>query len=284
MRIVFVNGEYCAEDTARVSVFDRGFLFADGVYEVTSVIDGKLLDHRRHLARLQRSLGALGILSPLTDDELTDIHRQLISKNQLNEGLVYLQITRGPAERDFAYPQASQPSVVAFTQERSILDNPMAKSGLSVITLGDIRWQRCDIKTIGLLAPSMAKQKALDEGADDAWMVDKHGLVTEGTSNNCYILTQDNQLVTRELSQHILHGITRRAILQVAGEADLTIAERAFSPAEAYQAKEAFISSASACCLPVVKIDGRPVGNGQPGPVYKLIRSAYFEFARQCLH
>lgn len=284
MRIVFVNGEYCAEDIARVSVFDRGFLFADGVYEVTSVIDGKLLDHRRHLARLQRSLGALGILSPLTDDELTDIHRQLISKNQLNEGLVYLQITRGPAERDFAYPQASQPSVVAFTQERSILDNPMAKSGLSVITLGDIRWQRCDIKTIGLLAPSMAKQQALDEGADDAWMVDKHGLVTEGTSNNCYILTQDNQLVTRELSQHILHGITRRAILQVAGEADLTIAERAFSPAEAYQAKEAFISSASACCLPVVKIDGRPVGNGQPGPVYKLIRSAYFEFARQCLH
>jgi len=283
MRIVFVNGEFCPEESARVSVFDRGFLFADGVYEVTSVIDGKLVDHRRHLARLQRSLGALGILSPLTDEELTDIHRQLISKNQLNEGLVYLQITRGPAERDFAYPQSSQPSVVAFTQERSILDNPMAKSGLSVITLGDIRWQRCDIKTIGLLAPSMAKQKALDEGADDAWMVDKQGLVTEGTSNNCYILTQDNQLVTRELSQHILHGITRRAILQVAAEADLTIAERAFSPAEAYQAKEAFISSASACCLPVVKIDGQPVGNGQPGPVYKLIRSAYFEFARKCL-
>ena len=282
MRIVFVNGEFCPEDSASISVFDRGFLFADGVYEVTSVIDGKLVDHRRHLARLHRSLQALGLTSPMTDEELTAMQRQLVSKNQLKEGLIYLQITRGPAERDFAYPRSPQPSLVAFTQQRPIADNPVAASGLAVITLKDIRWQRCDIKTIGLLAPSMTKQQALDEGADDAWMVDSQGMVTEGTSNNCYILTRDNRLITRELSEKILHGITRRAILQVAEEADLIIEERAFSPAEAYQAKEAFISSASACCLPVVKIDGRPVGDGQPGPVYKLIRSAYFEFARLC--
>ena len=281
MRIVFVNGNYCTEESANISVFDRGFLFADGVYEVTSVIDGKLIDHGRHLERLHRSLQALAIESPLTDNELTHVHRQLVQKNQLTEGLVYLQITRGPAERDFAFPKDTQPSVIAFTQQRAIVDNPLAQSGLNVVTAEDIRWQRCDLKTIGLLAPSMIKQQALNDGADDAWMVDQQGFVTEGTSNNCFILNRDDELITRQLSRHILHGITRRAVLQVAAESTIKIVERPFSPAEACQAKEAFISSAAACCLPVVKIDGHLIGSGQPGPVFKRIRSAYFDFARK---
>jgi D-alanine transaminase len=283
MRIVFVNGEFCTEETAKVSIFDRGFLFADGVYEVSSVIDSKLVDNARHLKRLHRSLSELDMVSPLSDAELSAMQKQLIEKNQLNEGLVYLQITRGPAERDFAFPSEAQPSVIAFTQHRSILDNPAATSGLSVITAPDIRWQRCDIKTIGLLPSSLTKQQALNKGADDAWMVDDQGLITEGTSNNCYIVTDDDEVITRQLSERILHGITRRAILKVASESGLVVTERAFSPEEACQAKEAFISSATTFCLPVVRIDNHTIGNGQPGPIFKKIRSAYIEFAKQSL-
>jgi len=283
MRIVFVNGQYVPEDQAMVSVFDRGFLFADGVYEVSSVIAGKLVDNTRHLLRLQRSLSELDMSCPMSDEELTRMQQQLIERNQLTEGMVYLQVTRGPADRDFAYPAEVNPSVVAFTQQRAIIANPTATQGLAVVTLPDIRWQRCDIKSVGLLAASMSKQQALQQGADDAWMLDRDGFITEGTSNNCYIVDQSGHIVTRHLSADILHGITRRAILQVAGELDMPVEERAFSPAEAYQAREAFISSATTFCLPVVSIDGNKVGDGQPGHVYQKIRSAYIEFVKQSL-
>ena len=283
MRTVFVNGDFCAEDAAKISIFDRGFLFADGVYEVSSVIQGKLVDNVRHLKRLRRSLAELDMECPLTDAGLIDMQKVLVEKNQLREGLVYIQVTRGPAERDFAFPKDVRPSIVAFTQSRNILNNPVATTGMAVITAPDIRWRRCDIKTIGLLPSSMTKQKAISQGASDAWMVDEQGYVTEGTSNNCYIVTQDDQIVTRPLSREILHGITRRALLQVATELKLNVVERAFKVDEAYDAKEAFISSATTFCLPVVSIDGHKLGDGKPGPVYEKIRAAYIDFVMQSL-
>ncbi len=283
MRTVFVNGEYCLENAARVSVFDRGFLFSDGVYEVTSVIEGRLVDNPRHLQRLHRSLEALAMPCPMPDADIHAMQEQLVARNSLQEGLVYLQVTRGAADRDFVYPQQVKPSVVAFTQAKSILQNPKAETGLRVISVPDIRWQRRDIKTIGLLAPSMAKQQAILAGVDDAWMVDEAGLITEGSSNNCYILTADDIILTRPLSRDILHGITRRALLQVAAELNLEVTERAFSVAEAQRAKEAFISSAATFCLPVTQVDGRQIGDGKPGPVYRRLRDAYIEFARESI-
>ena len=279
MRTVFVNDHYCPEDEAKISIFDRGFLFADGIYEVTSVIESKLVDINAHLKRLHRSLSALDIPCPLSEQALVDIHTQLIQKNNLREGLIYLQISRGPAERDFAFPKDPQPTIIAFTQERAILDNPKVEAGLKVLTLPDIRWQRRDIKTIGLLPASMAKQQAIQQGADDAWMIDDNGYVTEGTSNNCFIVSQ-GKIITRPLNNEILHGITRRALLKIAEEQTIPLEERPFSKEEAYQAEEAFISSAATFCLPVVQIDNKTVSNGQPGPVFKALREAYITLAK----
>lgn len=279
-RIVYVNGEYLPEDQATVSVFDRGFLFADGVYEVSSVLHGKLVDNAGHLARLHRSLKELEMAAPVSDAEIEAIQKALIERNDVQQGLVYLQVTRGVADRDFAYPEGAQPTLVMFTQSKNLLQNPQAERGLRVITTEDIRWKRRDIKTVGLLAPSMAKMIAKRAGADDAWLVEE-GKVTEGSSNNAYIVTRDGTLVTRQLGNEILAGITRKAVLELARTSDLKIQERAFTVPEALDAAEAFITSATTFVMPVVNIDGQPVGDGCPGPVTRRLRELYISMALQ---
>jgi len=276
-RIVYVNGAYLPEGEAKVSVFDRGFLFADGVYEVTSVLDRRLVDFDGHKARLARSLGELEMESPVSDGELLEIHRQLIARNQVIDGLIYLQITRGAApDRDFAFPDPREiPStIVLFTQSRpGLAEATQAKVGIKVISIPDMRWKRRDIKTVQLLYPSMGKMLAKKHGCDDAWMTED-GFVTEGTSNNAYIV-KDNRVITRDLSNAILHGITRAAVLRFAREAQMEIVERPFTIEEAQAADEAFITSASTFVTPVVEIDGITVGNGKPGPAGVRLREIY---------
>ncbi|MCK0167886.1 D-amino-acid transaminase [Jannaschia sp. S6380] len=281
MRTVYVNGEFLPEDQARISIFDRGFLFADGVYEVTSVLGGKLVDFPGHAARLTRSLDALDMRSPVPEEDLLAIHRDLIARNGIEDGLVYLQVTRGAADRDFLYPpDDTPPTLVLFTQAKpGLADNPLARTGMSVITIPDRRWGRRDIKTVQLLYPSMGKMMARAEGADDAWMVED-GHVTEGTSNNAYIV-KDGTIVTRQLGEEILHGITRRAVLGFAREAQMRVEERPFTVEEARAADEAFITSASSFVTPVVRIDGTAVGDGTPGPVAARLREIYMEESRK---
>ena len=278
-RIVYVNGDYLPEVDAKISVFDRGFLMADGVYEVTSVLDGKLVDFDGHVKRLMRSLRELDMKAPCTEEELLEIHRELVKRNAVTEGLVYLQVTRGVAERDFAYPKDAKPTLVMFTQTKSLIDNPVAKQGIKVISIDDIRWGRRDIKTVQLLYPSMGKMMAKAAGADDAWMVED-GKVTEGTSNNAYIV-KNGKIITRQLSHEILHGITRAAVLRFAKEAQMDVEERAFSIDEAKAADEAFFTSASAFVMPVVEVDGATLGDGKPGPVTMRLREIYLEEARK---
>jgi D-alanine transaminase len=279
-RIVYVNGSYLPEEAAAISIFDRGFLFADAVYEVTSVLDGRLVDLRAHLRRLHRSLDALEIPTPMGDEELAAIHRELVERNVVAEGLVYLQVTRGAADRDFAWPEDAEPGLVLFTQARALADTPAARDGIRVISLPDIRWRRRDIKTVQLLAPSWCKMQAKRAGKDDAWLVED-GFVTEGTSNNAYIVTTDGVIVTRDLSEAILGGITRATVLALAAEAQLRVAERPFTVAEAQGAAEAFITAASAFVTPVVEIDGRPIGDGRPGPLVRRLRELYLATARR---
>ena len=279
-RTVYVDGAYVPEGEARVSVFDRGFLFADGVYEVTSVLGGRLIDFPGHCARLRRSLGELDMPSPATDEELLEIHRELVARNGLDEGMVYLQVTRGAAERDFAYPEAASPTLVMFTQAKALIDNPAVERGLSVISIPDRRWGRRDIKTVQLLYPSMGKMMAKAAGADDAWMVED-GQVTEGTSNNAYIVTRDGAIVTRHAGEAILRGITREAVLRLAREAQMRIEERPFTLEEAHEAAEAFVTSASTFVMPVVRLDGRAIGDGAPGPVTRRLREIYVEESRR---
>lgn len=275
-RTVYVNGQYLPENEATVSIFDRGFLFADGVYEVTSVIGGKLLDFDGHAVRLERSLNELEMAHPVTKDELLEIHRQLVERNEITDGLVYLQITRGAADRDFAYPKDAEPTIVLFTQNKpGLAQSPVADKGMTVISIEDQRWGRRDIKTVQLLYPSMGKMAAKAQGADDAWMVED-GFVTEGTSNNAYII-KDNVLITRHLGNEILHGITRKAVLEFARVAQITVEERSFTMEEAKAADEAFITSATTFVMPVVQIDDTPIGSGQPGPLTKRLREIYLE-------
>jgi D-alanine transaminase len=281
-RTVYVNGEYLPEGEAKVSVFDRGFLMADGVYEVTSVLGGKLIDFAGHAVRLQRSLDELEMRNPLTPDDWLEVHRQLVARNGIEDGMVYLQVTRGnPGDRDFAYPAADlAPTVVLFTQSKpGMADNPAAKTGWKVISVPDIRWGRRDIKTVQLLYPSMAKMMAKKAGVDDAWFTED-GLVTEGTSNNAYIV-KGNRIITRALSNDILHGITRAAVLRFAREAQMEVEERSFTIAEAMAADEAFITSASAFVMPVVQIDGADLGTGKPGQVAGRLREIYLDEMRK---
>ena len=278
-RIVYVNGRFVPENEAHVSVFDRGFLFGDGVYEVSSVLEGGLVDNAAHLARLERSLGELGMISPASPEEIVRAQKELIARNDLEEGVVYLQITRGPADRDFAYPSDPRPTLVMFTQKKSLVDNPQAAHGITVVTVPELRWRRRDIKTVGLLAASMAKQAALDAGADDAWMVED-GFVTEGTSNNAWIVTAEGVVVTRHLGNEILHGVTRASVLQLARERQIAIEERPFTVDEARNAAEAFITSASLFVLPVIGIDGEAIGTGKPGAITGRLREIYIESAR----
>ncbi|MGY6547564.1 MAG: D-amino-acid transaminase [Roseinatronobacter sp.] len=282
-RIVYVNGAYLPETEATVSIFDRGFLMADGVYEVTTVIDGKLIDFDGHFTRLERSLGELDIANPMDRDTWLEVHRQLVAQNGLDQGMIYLQVTRGaPGDRDFIFPdpETTQPTVVLFTQANAALvDSPKARKGIKVVTIDDLRWGRRDIKTVQLLYPSMGKMMAIKQGADDAWMV-QDGTITEGTSNNAYII-KDGRIVTRALSNDILHGITRAAVLRFAREAQMPVEERSFTIDEAKSADEAFVTSASTFVMPVVEIDGAPLGAGVPGPMALRLREIYIEESRK---
>ncbi|WP_432460638.1 D-amino-acid transaminase [Agarivorans sp. QJM3NY_25] len=276
-RIVYVNGEYVPELEAKVSVFDRGFLFSDAVYEVTAVLDGKLIDNAGHLARLERSCAELELTLPVSGEQLTEIQRELIKQNGLTEGGIYLQLSRGNAgDRDFAFPADTAPTLVLFTQSRPLIDCPKAAKGMKVISIPDIRWKRRDIKTVGLLAPCLAKQAALAAGASDAWLIED-GYVTEGSSNNAYIVTEQGKIITRPLSNDILHGITRASLLQLAEDAQLEVEERNFTIEEAYAAKEAFVSSATTFVWPVIEIDGKAIGDGKPGPIAQKLREIYIK-------
>ena len=281
-RTVYVNGEYLPENEATVSIFDRGFLMADGVYEVTTVLDGKLIDFDGHAVRLQRSLDELEMQAACSKDELLEIHRQLVERNGIVEGLVYLQVTRGSdGDRDFVFPSAdTKPTIVLFTQNKpGLADNPAANKGAKIISIEDIRWGRRDIKTVQLLYPSMGKMMAKKAGCDDAWLVED-GYVTEGTSNNAYFV-KNGKIVTRPLSTDILHGITRKAVLRMAAEAQMEIEERLFTIDEAKEADEAFVTSASAFVMPVVEIDGVALGDGTPGPIAKRLREIYLDESRK---
>ncbi|ETX14148.1 D-amino acid aminotransferase [Roseivivax halodurans JCM 10272] len=283
MRTVYVNGEYLPETEAKVSIFDRAFLMADGVYEVTSVLGGKLIDFDGHAKRLDRSLSELDMPSPMGRDELLEIHRELVRLNEIEDGLIYLQVTRGaPGDRDFVFPdpETTEPTVVLFTQSKpGLAESPAAKEGIRIISIEDQRWGRRDIKTVQLLYPSMGKMMAKKAGADDAWMVED-GAVTEGTSNNAYIVKGDT-IVTRQLSTDILHGITRAAVLRFAREAQMKVEERPFTIEEAQGADEAFITSASAFVTPVVEIDGVALGGGTPGPLAARLREIYLDESRK---
>ena len=278
-RTVYVNGEYLPENEAKVSIFDRGFLMADGVYEVTSVLGGKLIDFDGHAVRLQRSLDELEMNTPISKEELLEVHRELVRVNEIDEGMIYLQITRGaPDDRDFVFPdpETTPQTIVLFTQNKPGLANsPAAKKGMKVISIEDARWGRRDIKTVQLLYPSMGKMMAKKAGKDDAWMVED-GFVTEGTSNNAYIV-KGNKIITRALSNDILHGITRAAVLRFAREAQMEVEERNFTIDEAKEADEAFITSASTFVMPVVEIDGVSLGDGTPGSVTPRLREIYLE-------
>ncbi|NJM81803.1 MAG: D-amino-acid transaminase [Tabrizicola sp.] len=281
-RIVYLNGDYLPEAEAKISIFDRGFLMADGVYEVTSVLDGKLIDFEGHAIRLARSLRELEIASPMPDDRILEMHRELVRLNDIDQGMIYLQITRGnPGDRSFMFPDAAVPStIVAFTQNvPNLADAPAARTGFKVISIPDLRWDRVDIKTIQLLYPSMGKMLAKKAGCDDSWFV-QDGAVTEGTSNNAYIV-KGNRIITRHLSSDILHGITRAAVLRFAAEAQYVVEERAFTIAEAQDADEAFSTAASIFVMPVVEIDGKAVGSGKPGPVAGRLRDIYLEEMRK---
>ncbi len=282
-RIVYVNGAYLPEAEAKISIFDRGFLMADGVYEVTSVLDGKLIDFDGHAKRLERSLGELDMPHPVVLPNLLEIHKKLVRLNEIEEGMIYLQITRGaPDDRDFVFPdpETTTPTVVLFTQNKpGLADSPAAKKGIKVISIEDQRWSRRDIKTVQLLYPSMGKMMAKAAGKDDAWMVED-GAVTEGTSNNAYII-KNNTIITRHLGNEILHGITRAAVLRFAKEAQMKVEERSFTIAEAQEADEAFITSASTFVMPVVEIDDAAIGAGTPGPVATRLREIYLDESRK---
>lgn len=282
-RTVYVNGAYLPEEQATVSIFDRSFLMADGVYEVTSVLDGKLIDFDGHLARLERSLNELDIPKPEAFDSLLEIHRELVVRNDITDGMIYLQVSRGSAgDRDFVFPdpEVVKPTLVLFTQSKpGLAESPVAQKGIKVISIEDIRWGRRDIKTVQLLYPSMGKMMAKKAGADDAWMIED-GFVTEGTSNNAYIV-KNNTIITRALSNDILHGITRAAVLRFAREAQMDVEERSFTIDEAKEADEAFITSASTFVMPVVSIDGVTLGAGVPGRVAPRLREIYLEESRK---
>ncbi len=275
-RLVYVNGKYLLESEAKISTFDRGFLFADGVYEVVSVIDGYLIDNEAHLKRLASSLEKIKLPFPLEDSEIVAIQKELVKRNTLNEGIVYMQISRGAADRDFAYPKNPQPSLIMFTQEKPIKHIPILEDGAKITLVPDIRWKRRDIKTVSLLAQSMAKQAALDKGADDAWLVED-GFITEAASSNVFIVDNEGTLITRELSNSILAGITRQTILTIAEDEGIPIQERAISTEELATAAEAFSTSAATLVIPAVEVDGHTIGNGKPGTMTQRLRDLYLQ-------
>ena len=279
-QIAYVNGSFVPLSEAKVSVLDRGFLFADGIYEVAAVLDGKLIDNASHLARLERSVGEIALALPETTARIEEIQKELVKRNDLINGMVYLEVTRGADKsRDFAFPNGVKPTLIMFTSVKNIVDAASAKTGIDVITVPDIRWVRRDIKSVALLAQVLAKQAAAEAGAAEAWMIED-GKVTEGASSSAFILTQDNVIVTRQNGSEILPGCTRKAVVKLAGEHQLRVEERAFSIDEALAAKEAFITSATVFVQAVVRIDGKKVADGKPGPMTNRLREIYVDFAK----
>jgi D-alanine transaminase len=279
-RIVFINGNYVEEKDAKISIFDRGLLFSDAVYEVTAIIDNKLIDFPAHLERLNSSLNKLKINYKFNEKTLLEVHKNLLIKNpfKYNEGLIYLQVSRGSTERDFLITKNDlSPNIFAFTQEKNLTD--LNTKGLKIITKEDLRWQRRDIKTTQLIYASLSKTEADEKGADDAWFIDENGYVNEGTSNNAYIIDNNNTIITRDLSNKLLPGITRQTILEVAIKLKLTIKERAFTIAEVQSANEAFISSAATLILPVIEINNNIIGSGKIGPITKILRETYIKIS-----
>lgn len=282
-RIAYVNGRYQRHADAAVHIEDRGYQLADAVYEVWSVFGGKLADAEGHFARLARSLGELRIPEPMSRAALTIVLREVLRRNQVREGLIYLQVSRGVAPRDHAFPEGDlSPSVVitAKSLDRAASEAKAGK-GIAVITTPENRWGRCDIKTVGLLPNVLARQAARERGAGEALFVDEMGLITEGASANAWILDGNGVLRTRDTQANILRGVTRRTLLDVIAEAGLKVEERPFTPEEMAEAKEAFITGAGSLVLPVIAIDGQPIGGGAPGPVAKRLRSLYIERAKQ---
>ena len=278
-RIVYVNGAYLPEEEAKISVFDRGFIFADGIYEVSAVVDGGLVDNEGHLARLERSLKAIDLAMPCAKEEIVKVQKELIARNRLVEGSIYLQVTRGAADRDFAFPTDAKSSLVMFTQARQIIDDPKSVSGIKLLSVPDIRWARRDIKSVALLAQVLAKQAAAAAGCQEAIM-HEDGVVTEGGSSTVFIVTEAGTIVTRPNSHAILPGITRQTIMRLAREKDLALEERLFTLDEVFAAQECFITSATSFVKPVVEVDGKRIGGGQPGPAGRRLRDLYVEAAR----
>jgi D-alanine transaminase len=279
-RIAYVNGRYLSRNDAKVAVEDRGYQFADGVYEVCEVRARRLVDETRHMARLNRSLGELSIERPMSPSALRVVLRETIRRNRVRNGIVYVQVTRGVARRDFPFPADTGPSLVVTARSADLERlEQIAAEGIAVITAPDIRWKRVDIKSVALLPNVLAKQAAREQGAREAWLVDAHGYVTEGASSNAWIVSRDGKLITRPLGQSILPGITRSVVIDVIRAQGLAFEERSFTVEEAYAAREAFITSASQIVLPVVSINGRPVGNGAPGLVATALRRDYHRHA-----
>lgn len=276
--VAYVNGEFVAEQDATISIFDRGFLFGDAIYEVVPVIDGRIANRAAHMERLARSLRELRLEAPVPLSDIPPLQDEVVSRNGITEGRVYLQVSRGPAERDFAFPAEPRPTLIMFGRQADVLDNESARNGIKVITVPDTRWARRDIKTVMLLPAALAKQQAQDAGFDDAWMVEDER-VTEGSSNNAYIVI-DNTIRTQPLSRSILPGCTRRAVLACAAEHGHAVIEEPFSVADAHAAAEAFMTSASGLITPVVQIDEHVLGDGRPGPLTRRLRAIYIEFAR----
>jgi D-alanine transaminase len=278
--IAYVNGSFVPLPEAKVSILDRGFLFADGIYEVSAVLDGRLVDNASHLARLERSVGEIALPLPASIGRILEIQKELIARNQLENGLVYIEVTRGADKgRDFVFPKGVKPTLIMFTSVKDIVNAESAKRGIAVITVPDFRWARRDIKSVGLLAQVLAKQAAAVAGAGEAWMIED-GKVTEGGSSSAFILTQDDVIVTRQNGSEILPGCTRKAVVKLAQERQLRVEERAFSVDEALKAKEAFITSASMFVQPVVSIDGQKVADGKPGTMAARLREIYVDFAK----
>ncbi len=282
-RVAYVNGRYVAHGQAAVHIEDRGFQFADGVYEVWAAFDGRLADAEGHFERLARSLSELRIDPPMTRAALERVLRETLRRNRVRDGSVYLQVTRGAARRDHAFPEPGTPTTVVATARSIDIAAAEAKAakGVAVVTHPDQRWGRCDIKTIGLLPNALAKQAARENGAYEAWLIDADGLVTEGASTNAWIVDASGSLRTRDTGANILRGVTRKTLLQIAGELQMSVEERPFTIAEAKGAREAFITAASAFVTPVVKIDGAQVADGQVGPVAKRLRALYLDSAKR---
>lgn len=277
-RIVFLNGSFLPVEEARVPFMDRGFLFGDGVYEGVGVLDGRLIDNEAHLERLERSLREVRIPNPHTRAEWTALEEEIVRRNGMAEGFLYFQVTRGVAERDFFFPEDAKPTVAMFTQAKAIVHARAAQTGIAVVTVPDQRWARRDIKSLSLLAQVLAKQAAKEAGAQEAWMVED-GFVTEGGSSSAFIITKENRIIVRPLSQAILPGITRQSLFRLAAETGIALEERLFTVEEAHEAAEAFLTSASNFVLPVVSIDGRSVADGRPGALTKRLRELYLAMA-----